>query len=64
MESFDSEPLVLLWDFAYLGLWYTEIGGRCVSSLAREAGNIKKAQEMAVGLVMDLLVDDGSGSHI
>jgi len=25
LESFDSEPLVILWDFGYLGLWYTEI---------------------------------------
>ena len=24
LESLDSEPLVILWGFAYLGLWYTE----------------------------------------
>jgi len=25
LESYDSEPLVLLWGFANLGLWYTGI---------------------------------------
>ena len=31
LESYDSEPLVLLWGFGDLVLWYTEISVRGVS---------------------------------